>query len=127
MKPLLIITLVVTAFFVLTVPTVAALGHIHLLDPIVAALVSIAAGLAGMLPIAASRRNDPVGIFQLALVGTVLHLVASVAFAGAALATHIVGIQMTFMGWLLAGYCVSLTALVWQLRRVLFTTLGIKA
>ena len=128
MKPLLSILFVIIPFFALAVGVVAASGvHFRLADPVTAAVVSVGAGLAGILPIAGFRRSDPVGVFQIALIGTVLHLVTSVALAGAALGIHIVGIQMTFMCWLLAGYCVSLVALVWQLRRVLFSTLGIKA
>jgi hypothetical protein len=128
MKPVVSILLIVVAFFALAIGVVAAFGvHFRMTDPLTAAVVSVGAGMAGILPIAGFRRSDPVGVFQLALIGTVLHLVTSVALAGAALGIHIVGIQMTFMCWLLAGYCVSLVALVWQLRRVLFSTLGIKA
>jgi hypothetical protein len=126
MKPLVVISLVVASFFILMTGLLLVAGvHIHLNNPLAAALISIGAGLAGIAPIAASRRDDPVGVFQLALVGTVLHMVAAIAFSGAALAIHAVAIELNFTYWLLAGYFVSLVALVWQLRRVLFTTFGI--
>jgi hypothetical protein len=128
MKPLAIVILIVAAFFALAIGIVAATGaHFRLIDPLAAAIVSIGAGIAGILPIAGFRRSDPAGVFQLALIGTVLHLVVSVALAGTAIGIHLVASQMTFMYWLLGGYCVSLVALVWQLRRALFNTLGIKA
>ena len=94
-------------------------------DPITAGAIAIAAGTIGLLPILAGGRKDPVGAFQLAFAGTVLHLLTAVALAAIAVAIHLVAIQIPFMCWLMAAYWVSLIALVWQLRRLLLTTAGI--
>jgi hypothetical protein len=128
MKPVANIILVVVAFFAVAFGVVVVAGvQVRPVDVVAGAVVSIGAGLAGILPTVAFRRSDPVGVFQLALIGTVVHLVTSIGLAGAAVATHLVGTQMNSVSWLLGGYCVSLVALVWQLRRVLYSTLGLKA
>jgi hypothetical protein len=95
------------------------------IDPTVAGAIGVAAGTIGLLPILAGGRKDPVGAFQLAFAGTVLHLITSVALAAAAVGIHLVAVQIPFMSWLLAAYWVSLITLVWQLRRLLLTTAGI--
>jgi hypothetical protein len=126
MKALVVIPILIAASLLLPAVLLLALGvHIHPAEPFAAVLISIGAALAGILPIAVSRRTDPVGVFQLALVGTVLHLVSAVALFGVALAVHAISYETTFVYWLLAGYCVSLAALVWQLRQVLLNTVGI--
>jgi hypothetical protein len=120
MKALFIIPVVVASFFAVAAASLALTGvHINPLEPITAAVICAAAGIAGMLPTAPGKRKDLVGAVQLALIGTVLHLLAAVALAGIAIAAHLVTGRMPFMYWLLAGYWVSLVALVWQLRRAL--------
>jgi hypothetical protein len=126
MKALVVIPIIIAASILLPAVLLLAIGvHIHPAEPIAAALISIGAALAGILPVAASRRTDAVGVFQLALIGTVLHLVAAVALFGVGFAVHAISAAITFFYWLLAGYCVSLAALVWQLRQVLLNTVGI--
>lgn len=126
MKSLAIITLALTGLFFLAYALLTACGvRVHPTEPVAACIIAVGAGLAGMLPIVLGHRTDPVGIFQLALIGTVLHLLASVALAGIALAAHLVAIKTTFTFWLMAGYFLSLIALVWQLRRVLYISTGL--
>jgi hypothetical protein len=126
MKPLVVIPVIIAASFIVAAGLLAAVGvHIRPVEPLAAALISIGAGLAGILPIAISRRTDAVGVFQLALVGTILHLLSAVALCGAAIATHSISAELSFIYWLLVGYCVSLAALVWQLRQILLNTIGI--
>ncbi len=126
MKSLLIMLLIVAT--VLAVPTLvfAICGvRINPIDSLTAGVIAAAAGAMGLLPILAGRRKDAVGIFQLALVGTVLHLFSAVALTATAVAIHIVAVRMPFMCWLMLGYWVSLITLVWQLRRLLLTTAGL--
>ena len=120
MKSLFIIPAVVAIFFAAAVALLTLTGmRINAIEPITACVISAGAGMLGLIPTLASKRKDLVGTVQLALVGTILHLLAAVALAGAAIATHLVVGRMPFMYWLLAGYWVSLVALVWQLRRAL--------
>jgi len=120
MKALFIIPGIVAIFFAVAAASLALTGmRINPIEPITAGIISAAAGMIGVLPTAAGKRKDLVGVVQLALIGTVLHLLAAVALAGVAIATHLVTGRMPFMYWLLAGYWVSLVALVWQLRRAL--------
>src|ERR1700729_194793 len=126
MKSLLLMLLVVAT--VLAVPTLVLMTcgvRINPIDSLTAGAIAAAAGAIGLLPILVGRRKDPVGIFQLALVGTVLHLLSAVALAATAVAIHLVMVRMPFMCWLLVGYWASLITLVWQLRRLLLTTVGI--
>ena len=77
-----------------------------------------------MAPILRSGRKDPVSIVQMALVGTVVHLVAAAVLGIALIVTHAVDARGAFAFWLLGGYWVSLMALVWQLRRLLHAAVG---
>jgi hypothetical protein len=120
MKALFIIPGIVAIFFSVTAVSLALTGmRINPIEPITAGIIAAAAGMLGAIPTLASKRKDLVGVVQLALVGTVLHLLGAVALAGVAIATHLVAGRMPFMYWLLTGYWVSLVALVWQLRRAL--------
>jgi hypothetical protein len=94
-------------------------------DPMAAGIISAVAGVVGFLPIALTKRKDAVGIFQLALVGTVLHLFAAVALTGAAVGTHAVALRMDFIYWILGGYWVSLILLILQLRQRLIGAMDI--
>jgi len=94
-------------------------------EALTAGTISAGAGILGLIPMFAGRQKDPVGAIQLALVGTVLHLASAVGFAGAAIAMHVVAARLPFVGWLFAGYWVSLMTLIWQLRRMLVTTIGV--
>lgn len=126
MKALFSMPLVVAAVLIAASSALAVFGvRMNPIDPITAGAVGIAAGTIGLLPILAGGRKDPVGAFQLAFVGTILHLLTSVALASVAVAIHLVAVQIPFMSWLMAAYWVSLITLVWQLRRLLLTTAGI--
>jgi|SRR5579872_6085282 len=124
MKSLILIPLITAAFFAAAVALVMACGaKINPLNPMTAAGISIIAGILGILPIVSANRKDAVGIFQLALVGTVIHLVSAVALTAAAMFANIVAAKMGFMYWLLAGYWVSLILLLWQLRHRLLAAI----
>jgi hypothetical protein len=126
MKSLILIPVITAAFFAIATALLAASGvRIHPADPLAAGAISAGAGILGILPIAVSKRKDAVGIFQLALVGTVLHLVAAVALTTAAMAAHLVTAKLGFMYWLLAGYWLSLILLIWQLRHRLLAAIDL--
>jgi hypothetical protein len=119
------ILLVAAVIAVATLPLAIFSVRFSPLDPITAAVITAAAGIFGLIPILATARKDPVGIFQFALIGTVLHLISTIALAAAAIVTHIVTIKMPFMTLLMVGYWASLITLVWQLRRLLMTSIVI--
>jgi hypothetical protein len=120
MKSLLVMLLLVTAALAATTFTLAIFSvRFSPLDPFTAGVVTVAAGALGLVPILFGGRNDPVGVFQLALIGTVLHLISAVALAAAAVVSQIVAVRMPFMSLLIVGYWTSLITLVWQLRRLL--------
>jgi hypothetical protein len=126
MKSLLLMILIVAAIVAAaTLPLAIFAVRFSPIDPITAGVITAAAGIIGLIPILATARKDPVGIFQLALIGTVLHLVFTIALAAAAIAAHIVTVKMPFMTLLLVGYWASLITLVWQLRRLLMTSIVI--
>ncbi len=126
MKSLLLMILVVATVLGAAASALTTFGaRINAIDPLAAGAIAAAAGLMGLVPILVGRRRDPVGIFQLALVGTVLHLLTAIASTAAAVAIHLVAVRMPFMSWLLVGYWTSLIALVWQLRRLLLRAAGI--
>jgi hypothetical protein len=126
MKPLILISLITAAFFAVAGTLLALCGlRINTAEIFAAAIITTAAGTLGIIPIVAGRRKDPVGVFQLALAGTVLHLFSAVAFSALAIFTHLVSVKSGFVYWLLAGYWVSLILLLWQLRQRLLSTLGL--
>jgi hypothetical protein len=126
MKSLLLMILVIAAVVAVATLPLAIFGvRFSPLDPITAGVIAAVAGIFGLIPILATVRKDPVGIFQLALIGTVIHLVSAIALAAIAVATHIAAVRMPFMSLLIIGYWASLITLVWQLRRLLLTTTGI--
>lgn len=126
MKSLLLIPSITTGFCALFAAVLLACGvRVNPLDPLTAAIACSAAGVIGIFPMLAAKRKDAVGIFQLALVGTVLHLLSAIGLIGAAFAAHIVSARMGFVYWALAGYWISLITLLWQLRRLLFTAFGL--
>jgi hypothetical protein len=124
MKSLILIPLATLAFFaIVTALLLACRVRINAIDPLAAGAISAGAGTLGIFPIAVSKRKDPVGIFQLALVGTVLHMFAAVALTVTAMAAHLVAPRLGFMSWLLAGYWLSLILLIWQLRHRLIAAI----
>ncbi len=125
MKSLLAIPLIVVLAMALAWAALAGAGvRINPLEPVSAAIICSAAGLLGVLPLMRMRRNDLTSIFQMALVGTVLHLFAASALAGAAIGTHVVAARLSFVFWLLSAYWVSLITLVVELRRLILTHIG---
>jgi hypothetical protein len=126
MKALFIMPLVVAAVLIAASSALAVFGvRTNPINLVAAGAIAIAAGTVGLLPILAGGRKDPVGAFQLAFAGTVLHLLTAVALAAVAVAIRLVAVQIPFMCWLMAAYWISLITLVWQLRRLLLTTSGI--
>jgi hypothetical protein len=126
MKSLLIIPLCSFTLFAFLAALLALCGvRFNPAEPLVAAFVSAAAGAVGMLPMIAAKRKDAVTAFQMALIGTILHLLTAVALVGTAIAAHVVSAKMSFVSWALLGYWVSLIALVWQLRRLLLTVFAL--
>ena len=126
MKPLILIPLITAAFFAAGTALLMSCGvHIHTIDPLAAGVICAGAGILGVIPIAVSKRKDAVGIFQLALIGTVLHLVGAVGLTTAAMAAHLVSAKLGFMYWLLAGYWISLILLIWQLRHRLLAAIDL--
>ena len=93
--------------------------RMNLMDVLLAAAVPAAAAMISMLPILRTRETDPVSIVQRALIGTVLHILGTFAFAAILVAFHIETLHGPFVYWLLGSYWVSLIVLVWQLRLVM--------
>jgi len=126
MRSLLFIFVTIAAVFSAAVALLMSCGiRIPLNDPIAAGAISASAAILGVMPIMFSKRKDAVGIFQLALVGTVLHLFAAVAFTAVAVAVHLVAMKLGFVYWLLAGYWLSLILLIWQLRHRLLAAIDL--
>ena len=73
----------------------------------------------GWPALARSGRRDPSSVLQMALVGTVLHLLAQIALGTTLYATHAVDLHGNFVFWLLGEYWLSLIALIWQLKRMI--------
>jgi hypothetical protein len=126
MKSLIVIPLVVATFLgIVTALLIIGGVRIRAADPLTAGVIAAGAGVLGVAPILAARRKDAVTVFQMALVGTVLHLFAAVGLTIAAMGAHLVEGRLAFMGWLLAGYWASLVALVLQLRRLIVATTSV--
>jgi hypothetical protein len=89
------------------------------IDPIAAIAIGGISGCLGILPLARSGRRDPSSVLQMALVGTVLHLLAQIALGTTLYATHAVDLHGNFVFWLLGEYWLSLIALIWQLKRMI--------
>jgi hypothetical protein len=94
---------------------------INPVDPATAALIGIASAVLGLLPILRSGRQDLVSVLQMAIVGTVLHLLVQVVLAGAMFMTHTVSPHGSFLIWLLAEYWASLAVLIFQLRKIILS------
>jgi hypothetical protein len=125
MKSLLVIPLVVLLVIALAWSILAGAGvRILPLEPVTAAIACSAAGVLGLIPLLKLRAKDLTTVLQMALIGTVLHLLAAGALAGAAVAAHVVEGRLSFIFWLLGAYWVSLIALVVQLRKLLLTHIG---
>jgi hypothetical protein len=95
--------------------------HINPIEPISAAFIGMASAAIALIPILRGQHRDMVGVLQLAMIGTVLHLVTQVALATGMFLTHTVTPRGPFLMWLLAEYWISLICLVWQLRRILLS------
>jgi hypothetical protein len=120
MKSLTIIPLAVAAVLGIAAVVLSLAGiSVKPAEPIIAGAIASAAGVAGLLPVLRSRRRDAVSIVQSALAGTMLHLLTQIALAVGFLASHAVDRHGAFPLWLLGGYWTSLSALVWQLRRII--------
>jgi hypothetical protein len=125
MKSLLAIPLFVIVLVALTWSILAAAGtRVNPAEPITAAVACSAAGLLGLLPLLKHRRHDLTAVLQMALIGTIVHLLAASALAGAAIAAHLVDARLSFVFWLLGAYWISLITLVVQLRKLILTHIG---
>jgi hypothetical protein len=91
----------------------------NLLDPLNAAVVTAIAATIGIIPILVVRQTDPASIVQLALAGTVLHMLCTAALVLGLVGTHLADFHGAFIFWLLGAFWMSLAILVWQLRRVI--------
>jgi hypothetical protein len=96
---------------------------VHPIEPLAAAAIGAISGSLGILPLIRSGRRDPVSVLQMAMVGTVLHLLSQIVLAGAVVATHAVNIHGSFLFWLMAEYWVSLIALISQLRKLILSAI----
>jgi hypothetical protein len=89
------------------------------IEPVAAIGIGMISGYLGILPLARSGRRDPSSVIQMALVGTVLHLLTQIVLGTALYATHLVDMHGNFVYWLLGEYWLSLIALIWQLKRMI--------
>jgi hypothetical protein len=97
--------------------------HIRLSEPLAAIVIATTAGAAGVIPLLAGRAKDAASLAQMALVGTLVHLLASVVLAPVFIECGVVSLKGAFAYWLLAGYWVSLLVLIGQLRRLFVSAL----
>jgi hypothetical protein len=120
MKSLLMIPMIV-ALALGAVAGALSIADIHfaLHDPLTAAAITAAAGMAGLIPILRTHRKDAVAKFQMAMAGTVLHMAISIGLTVAVVASGTINGRGAFGYWLLGGYWVSLLTLIWQLRRLI--------
>lgn len=120
MKSLIVIPLTVAAVFCIAAIVLSLAGmSFRPADPIIAGAIASAAGIMGLVPILKSRRRDALSVVQSALAGTMLHLLTQIALAVGIIASHVMNRHGAFPFWLLGGYWTSLTALIWQLRRII--------
>jgi hypothetical protein len=120
MKLMAMISLVVAGSVGITALVLKSAGvTVHPMDPIAAAIVAAAAGMAGMLPMLRIGQPDGETIAMRALAGTVVHLLCTGILAAVLVGSHAVSIKGAFPFWLLGAYWVSLVALVGQLKKVL--------
>jgi hypothetical protein len=96
-------------------------------DALAAALIAGVGGTVGLLPILVGRPADQGFALQLALGGTVLHLLSAAAIAISLIATGTFAGDGRFGFWLIGGYWMSLFVTVAQLRRIVLTTPNAKA
>ncbi len=120
MKSLIVIPLTVAAVFGIAAVVLSLAGmSVRPADPIVAGAIASIAGMVGLVPVLVSRGRDAISVVQSALAGTILHLVTQIALAVAIVASHLMNHHGALPFWLLGGYWTSLTALIWQLRRII--------
>jgi len=89
------------------------------LDPIDAAVITAIAASIGILPLLRTAQTDPTAIVQIALIGTILHLMCTAALSIAVVTLNLANFRGPFIFWLLGAFWVSLAILVRQLRRVM--------
>jgi hypothetical protein len=84
-----------------------------------AGLIAAVASTLALVPVQRYTGTDAMVIVQLALVGTVLHLIVAALLAVAGASLHLVSFHGAFIFWLLGAYWFSLVVLVWQLRKII--------
>jgi hypothetical protein len=125
MKSLFAIPTIVAALLGAAALLLAVAGvRINPAQPLAAGVIASVAGILGLMPIQRNHQGDSVSIVQSALAGTVLHLLVSAILTLILLASHGVEGNVSFITWLLCAYWISLIVLIWQLRRVMTTTIG---
>jgi len=87
----------------------------HERDLIAAAVIVVIAAEAAMVPAWLARRTEPATRAQVALGGTVLHLLLTIMLAAAIMVSRVVEPNGSFALWLTGAYWLSLGMLVWGL------------
>jgi hypothetical protein len=121
MKALLVIPLLTAACLAIAAVALSIAGiRVHMAGPVETGIIAATAGMIGIVPIVWKRPRDQAAAVQLALAGTVLHLMSAVAMGLTLLATHVVADHRRLGFWLVGGYWISLFVTVDQLRRLVY-------
>jgi hypothetical protein len=119
MKTLLIIPLFTAVAIGILAAGLAVVGvRFSPIDPMCAGVIAALAGMFGAMPIILARPSDQMFAAQLALAGTVLHMLLALAMGVTLIATSVVPHDNRLAFWLVGGYWVSLFVTIWQLRRL---------
>ena len=90
---------------------------VQMVDPVTAGGIAVIAGMIGA-SVPLRYQGDAAGALNAGLLGTVLHLVASIVLTIAAVSLHVVDGHGRFLFWVMGGYWISILTLVWLARRV---------
>jgi hypothetical protein len=88
---------------------------VQMVDPITAGVIMSLAGIIGAVP-PLRHAGDASGTLFAGLLGTILHLVASIVLTIAAVLLHLVDGHGRFLFWLFGGYWISMLTLIWLAR-----------
>lgn len=94
----------------------------HGRDLLLAAIVAIAAAEVGLAPMLLLRSTEPTTRAQVALGGTVAHMLITILLAAAVMVGRVVEPATPFVLWLIGAYWISLALLVKTLIVVLSRT-----
>ena len=90
----------------------------HARELVDAAIIAVVAAEAGLVPSLLIGRQEPSTKAQVALGGTVVHLILTIFMAVAVMTAKVVESSETFVFWLTAAYWASLAALCWSLVKI---------